>query len=175
MGTDMEDNICFGLLQVSSKTFPHFFSLKGLFIIIYIPSLCSPTLASHCPSPRVHPFRMAQLSIHRVSSQGSCMITNQTTLNLAHCFYPDSTTGWLNGTCCPSRQITPARAIRGPGFSQNFTCSFFIGCRGQIPLFQENLELLCIKQGLVVAASLETKGCLTEHSSVVNRHATYSV
>lgn len=57
-----------GMLQVPASepkclcTYPD--PDKGLFMSIH-------TLASHCPSHRVNPFRPAQPSVHRVISQGS--------------------------------------------------------------------------------------------------------
>lgn len=76
---------------------------KGLFIIIH-PSF------SHCWSHKFSHFKTAQLSVHRISGQGSYVITNRTALTLAYlatmvhsCSYPESVSGWLDNNCPPSR------------------------------------------------------------------------
>ena len=84
-------------------SWPH----KGLFMIIH-PS------AFHYLSHRVNPFRTAQLSVQRVNSQNSLVITRQPALTSAHWLW------WLlffPGICIPS--------IRG-----NFPHSLSTGHRG---------------------------------------------
>lgn len=87
---------------------------------------------------------MAHLSVYRISSQGSCMITNQTAPNSIHCscFHLGSVGGWLDGNCHPGRRIILPRAL--PSSSQNFPYSFFANCPGWFRNRNGSIWRLCV-------------------------------
>lgn len=118
MSRDIEVKVCLKLLQVSPNLFPRLLSHKGLFTIIHLS-------ASHCPSQRVNPFRMVQLS---QGQQPRFMCNYQP--DCSSCFHPESIRGWLNSNFHSSREITLAKAFSIPSSSWNFPYFFFASCTG---------------------------------------------
>lgn len=82
---------------------------------------------SHCPSPRVISFRIAQLSLQKVNSQ-ALMSDHQSTGSefstmtaaVHYCFHPDNVSVGQNSDCSPCGHVALTRYICIAGISGNF-------------------------------------------------------
>lgn len=114
---------------VNPKVFPRTLTTQGLCMITH-------HWVSRCPSPRVHSFRTAQLSVQRVNSrlmrdhESNCSEFHSLAAAIHSCFHPDGVSVAMNSHCCPCGWVAPIRPVCVPGFSGTFPHSLSADPRG---------------------------------------------